>query len=149
LLHLKTGGKTAPLPLKINLTKNERVMGNEINWPLEIVQETTIKIISRLLFGRKAEGDDFKFLVYNQREEIVYGVERLTIKNGEGEIKGIKNLIISDEYRLVLIKPFYLPRQTFLKINENDNQAVFGVLLPFDFNNDGQLSFRDLLWWLN
>lgn len=148
-LHLKTGGKTASLPLKIILTKNEKVMGNEINWPLEIVQETTIKVISRLLFRRKAEGDDFKFLIYNQREEVVYGVEHFSIKNGEGEIKGIKNLIISDEYRLVLIKPFYLPRQTFLKINENDNQAIFRVLLPFDFNNDGQLSFRDLLWWLN
>ena len=82
------------------------------------------------------------------------------MKNGEAEIKGIKNLIIGDKYRLVLIKPFYLPRQTFLKINENDNQAVFKALLPFDFNNDGKLSFGDLLallrkpkllrlWWLN
>jgi len=147
-LHLKTGGKTESLPLKINLTKKGKVIGNQIGWPLEIIQETAIKIISRFLFGRKAAGDDFKFLIYNQREEVVYGVEHFSLKSGEGEIKGIKNLIIGETYRLVLIKPFYLPRQTFLKINEENNIAIFKALLPFDFNNDGKLSFRDCLTFL-
>jgi len=144
-LHLKTGEKIGKIPLKLTLVKNNQIIGNQIEWDLEIVPETNIKLMAKLLFKRRSEGNDFKFLIYNQNEEIVYSVNQLSLKNGEAEIKGIKNLIIGDKYRLVLIKPFYLPRQTFLKINENDNQAVFKALLPFDFNRDGQLSFGDLL----
>ncbi|MCJ7804553.1 hypothetical protein MUP35_02360 [Patescibacteria group bacterium] len=159
-LYLKTGEKLGKSPLKLVLVKNNQVIGNQIEWNLEIVPETSIKMIAKLLFKRKTEGNDFKFLVYNQNEEIVYSLGRFTLKNGEAEIKDIKNLIIGDKYRLVLIKPFYLPRQTFLKIEEENNQAVFKALLPFDFNQDGQFSFKDLwtllrrpklfkLWWLN
>ena len=146
-LHLKTGEKIETLTLKINLTKDGKIIGNQIEWKLEIVQETTIKIIAKLLFKKKALGDNFKFLVYNQNEEVVYSVNRFEMKSNETEIKGIKNLIINDQYRLVLIKPFYLPRQTFLIVGEKNNQASFRVLLPFDFNQDGRFSWGDL-WTL-
>jgi hypothetical protein len=159
-LYLKTGEKLGKMPLKLSLIKNNQVAGNQIDWNLEIVPETNIKLMVKLLFKKRSEGDDFKFLIYNQNEEVVYSVNQFSLKNGGAEIKGIKNLIIGDEYRLVLIKPFYLPRQAFLKVNEDDNQAAFKVLLPFDFNKDGKLSFGDFLallkkpkllklWWLN
>ena len=142
-LYLKTGEKTGKIPLKINLTKNNQVIGNQIDWDLEIVPETTIKIITKLFLKRKTNGNDFKFLIYNQKEEVVYGLNRFEIKNGETEIKGIKNLVIDEQYRLVLMKPLYLPRQMFLKIGEKDNVAIFKTLLPFDFNQDGRFSLSD------
>jgi hypothetical protein len=143
-LYLKTGEKTGDLPLKVSLAKDGRTLGNQIDWKLEIVQETTIKIIANLLFKRKAQGDNFKFLVYNQNEEVIYSVNRFPLKDGKAELKGLKNLVIGDQYRLVLIKPFYLPRQTFLIIDEKDNQASFKILLPFDFNQDGRFSPEDV-----
>ena len=158
-LYLKTGEKTGQQKLKIALTKNEKLIGNQIDWNLEIMPETTIKIIAKLLFKKTTQGNDFKFLIYNQKEEVVYGLNRFTMKNGEAEIENIKNLIIGDVYRLVLIKPFYLPRQIFLKIGEKDNVAKFETLLPLDFNQDGRFSWSDLFtlfkkpkliffWWL-
>jgi hypothetical protein len=159
-LYLKTGEGLGEKPLELVLTKGNKIIGNQIKWDLEIVPEININLKAKLLFKKNNKGDDFKFLIYNKNEEIVYSVPRFSLKNGEAEIKDVKNLIIGDEYRLVLIKSFYLPQQTFLKINENDNQAVFKILLPLDFNNDGKLSFSDLtalfkkpkllrLWWLN
>lgn len=142
-LYLKTGEKTGQQKLKIALTKNEKLIGNQIDWNLEVVPETTIKIIAKLLFKKTTQGNDFKFLIYNQKEEVVYGLNRFEIKNGETEIKGIKNLVIDEQYRLVLIKPLYLPRQMFLKIGEKDNVALFKTLLPFDFNQDGRFSWSD------
>jgi len=142
-LYLKTGEKIGQQKLKIALTKNEKLIGNQIDWNLEVVPETTIKIIAKLLFKKTTQGDDFKFLIYNQKEEVAYGLNRFEIKNNETEIKGIKNLVIDDQYRLVLMKPFYLPRQMFLKIGEKDNVAVFKTLLPFDFNQDGRFSWGD------
>lgn len=143
-LHLKTSNKTENLDLKIFLAKNEKMIGNQINWPLEVVPESTINLIAKLLFKRKSIGDDFKFLIYNENQEVIFQANNFSMKNNQAEIKGLKNLIIGEEYRLVLLKPFYLPRQTFLRINENDNLAKFKTLLPFDFNQDGQLSFYDL-----
>jgi len=142
-LYLKTGEKTGQQKLKIALTKNEKLIGNQIDWDLEIVPETTIKIITKLFLKRKTNGKDFKFLIYNQKEEVVYGLNRFEVKNGEAEIKGVKNLVIDDQYRLVLMKPLYLPRQMFLKIGEKGNVALFKTLLPFDFNQDGRFSLSD------
>ncbi|MCX6725747.1 MAG: hypothetical protein NT052_00305, partial [Candidatus Shapirobacteria bacterium] len=88
-----------------------------------------------------------KFLIYNQNQEVIFSADNFQMNNNETEIKGLKNLIIDDQYRLVLLKPFYLPRQTFIKINENNNTATFRVLLPFDFNQDGKLSWSDI-WTL-
>lgn len=146
-LYLKTGENIENLPLKIGLMKDGKIIGNQLDWKLEIVQETTIKIIVNLLFKKRSQGEDFKFLVYNQNEEVVYSVNRFPLKDGQAEIKGLKNLVIGDQYRLVLIKPFYLPRQTFLIIDEKNNQASFKILLPFDFNQDGRFSPKDV-WHL-
>jgi hypothetical protein len=143
-LYLKTGSQTGKINLKINLTKNHQMVGNQIDWHLEIVPEINIKIIAKLLFKKITQGNDFKFLIYNQKEEVVYSLNRFEIKNNEAEIKGIKNLVIGNQYRLVLIKPFYLPRQIFLKIGEKDNVAKFETLLPLDFNQDGRFSWSDL-----
>jgi len=158
-LYLKTGEKTEKLRLKISLTKEGKAV-NQIDWNLEIVPEINIKLITKLLFKSKTTASDFKFLIYNQNEEVIFSLNDLPVKNGESEIKGLKNLIIGETYRLVLIKPFYLPRQLLLVINENNNIATFKSLLPFDFNQDGRLSLSDLLtllkkpklitlWWLN
>jgi len=143
-LHLKTGNQAEKLDLKIFLAKNQKMIGNQIDWKLEIVPETTIKLIAKLLFKRKSLGDDFKFLIYNENQEVIFQTTNFPMKNNQAEIKGLKNLIIGKQYRLVLLKPFYLPRQTFLEINENNNLAQFKVLLPFDFNQDGRLSLNDL-----
>lgn len=142
-LYLKTGGNTEKLKFQISLNKANKIV-SQTDWNLEIIPEINIKLISKLLFKRNTTGYDFKFLIYNQNEEVVFGQEGFSIKNGQGEIKGLKNLIIGDQYRLVLIKPFYLPRQLLLVINENNNVATFKPLLPLDFNQDGKFSFSDL-----
>ena len=159
-LYLKTGEKLGKGNLKISLTKNNQMIGNQIDWNLEIVPEIKIKLIAKLLFKRKTTASDFKFLIYNQNEEVIFSLNDLPIKEGQAEIKGLKNLIIGETYRLVLIKPFYLPRQVFLRVNEDNNLAAFKTLLPFDFNQDGRFTLKDLLslfkkprlitlWWLD
>jgi hypothetical protein len=158
-LYLKTSEKTDKLKLKISLTKAGKAV-NQIDWNLEIVPEIDIKLITKLLFKRKTTANDFKFLIYNQNEEVIFSLNDLPIKEGQTEIKGLKNLIIGETYRLVLIKPFYLPRQLLLVINEDNNFAVFKTLLPLDFNQDGCFTLKDLLslfkkpklitlWWIN
>jgi hypothetical protein len=55
---------------------------------------------------------------------------------------------LGEKYRLVLLKPGYLPRQTFVTFTDkNVSEAKIKLMLPLDFNNDGKLSLKDLIFW--
>ncbi len=159
-LHLKTGERLGKFNLELGIAKNGKIVTNFLPWNLEIVPQVSVKLKANLLFKKEDEGKDFRFLIYNPNEEIVFEISNINFQKGVGEIKGINNLIIGERYRLVLLKPFYLPRQAFLTITQEKNEVIFETMLPLDFNLDGKFSFADIiklfrkpkllkLWWFN
>lgn len=159
-LHFKTGEEVEKLDLSLAVAKNGEVVSNLVAWPIEVVPLININFRAKLFQKRISSGQDFKFLIYNQKEEIVFEREGVTVKDSQGRIEDVNNLVIGQEYRLVLLKPYYLPRQTFLIAEENENEIVFKKMLPLDFNLDGRFSWEDALaliknprllrlWWLN
>lgn len=143
-LYLKTKDKVEKFEPVLGVAKEGEIVSNLISWPLETVPPLTINVKVNFFPIRLATGSDFKILIYNAKEEIVFASPGLTIVNSRGELDGVNNLIIGEKYRLVILKPYFLPRQEFLTVAEKDNQVSFKSMLPLDFNLDGKLSGEDL-----
>ncbi|MBM3209146.1 hypothetical protein FJZ40_02535 [Candidatus Shapirobacteria bacterium] len=144
-LFLKTKDKIGKFDLSLSFFKNEKVLTSPLPWPLEVVPLVKVKLTVKLFPKKETAGNDFKFLIYDEKERVIFEKTGLEIKNGHGEIEDVRNLAIGQKYRLVILKPFYLPRQEIFTIGEKENNVAFKPLLPFDFDEDGKFSGRDLL----
>ncbi len=143
-LYLRTKGQVGKADLSLGIAKEGEMVSNVFSWPLELLTPLKINIKVNVFPGRTAFGNDYKILIYNAKEEMVYAMTGLAIKGGRGELSSVNNLIVGGKYRLVILKPYFLPRQTFLTVAEKDNQVSFKPMLPLDFNLDGRFSFEDL-----
>ncbi len=129
----------------LGIAKEGKIVSNLLPWTLMIMGPLKIQVKINAFSGKAANGSDFKILVYNQKEEMVFATTGLSVKDGRGELSEVNNLIVGDTYRLVVLKPYFLPRQTFLKVGEKDNRVSFRMMWPLDFNLDGRFSAEDLL----
>ena len=157
-LHLKTPENLAKLSLSLAVTKNTQAVSNQYPWSLEVLPAPSLKFNVAAFPKIKTSGDDFKILLYNEQNEVVFEKDNVGVRNGQGAVEEVNNLAIETKYRVVILKPYYLPRQEFLVFQEGQNQITFKPMLPLDFNRDGKLSFVDLftifikprlarLWW--
>ena len=144
VLSIKTPSVPGKLELSLGVEKAGKVVSNSVSWPLQLIAPPDINLKVSLALKTKTDGNDFKFLIYNSKEEVIFEKTALNIQSGQGKIEGVNNLVIGERYRLVILKPYYLPRQTYLTIQEKGNQAVFKPMLPLDFNLDGKFSLADL-----
>lgn len=142
-LYLKTGEKLGKFDLGLVVTKDGEAVSNEEHWSLEIIPAVDIDFKVNLFPKKKSEGKDFKLLIYNDKEEVIFKKDGIEVKDGQGEVKEVKNLAIGQKYRVVILKKYYLPRQGFLTVREEDNQVTFERMLPLDFNFDGKFSLGD------
>lgn len=143
-LYLKTGNNLGRFDLNLAVVKDGKPVSNMFAWPLEMIPAVDLDFKVSLFPKRRTEGDDFKLLIYNDKEEVIFEKDKITVKDGLGKVEKVKNLAIGQKYRVVILKLGYLPRQGFLTVQEKSNQIIFKQMLPFDFNKDGKLSLGDL-----
>lgn len=141
-LYLKTGSQTGHYSASLIVTKNGKPISQKIPWSFEVVPSLGIEFRVSLALKRITEGNDFKVLIYNNKDEVIFEKTNVSVKNGRGQIKKVHNLALDGKYRIVILKPYYLPRQQILVIEQN-NQIDFGKMLPLDFNKDGKFSSSD------
>ncbi|HCR81430.1 hypothetical protein A2875_02610 [Candidatus Gottesmanbacteria bacterium RIFCSPHIGHO2_01_FULL_46_14] len=87
---------------------------------------------------------DVTVLVYDVNEEIVHEFRGLTLSSGHISVEGLKNIVPGQPYRIVVLVPGYLPRQTTVGLDPTLTHIVMRRLLPVDFNFDGTLTIEDL-----
>jgi len=144
-LHLKTPEKLTKLDLSLAITQNHQSVSNQIPWSLEIVPAPSLEFSVSLFPKIKTAGYDFKILIYNEQNEVVFEKNNVEVQNSQGLIEEVNNLALGEKYRVVILKPYYLPRQEFLVFRERKNQITFKPMLPLDFNLDGKFSPKDIL----
>jgi len=159
-LYFKTGDRLGKFDVKLGISLDDKIITQETIWNLEIVPQVDLQLTTKLFPKRVNQGNDFRLLIYNSKQEIVFEKSNVKVAKSQGEIKEINNLVIGEQYRLVLLKPYYLPRQTFLTITQEENEVFFKYMLPFDLNKDGTFSINDFfqvlkkpslfkLWWIH
>jgi len=144
---LKTINKQETSNFKFILEKdNEKILESDI-WSFHILPLPSLKISLSFWPGVKAKSDDFELQIFDIDEKLVFKKKSIKVKNGLGNINEIQNISLGELYRVVILKPGFLPRQKYFVFKTKDNQVEFKKLLPFDTNKDGKFSLKDLLFF--
>jgi len=83
-------------------------------------------------------------LVYDINQTLLHKFTNVPIQKGLMSITGLYQVIPGRQYRIVVLVPYYLPRQEYITMKENENSWTIRRLYPFDFNKDGKLTLTDI-----
>jgi hypothetical protein len=92
----------------------------------------------------RTNGSNFEFQIFDDKQELVYKRKNFKVADGQALINNIQNVVFGRNYRLVLLKPYYLPRQTKIVFTRGVNIAKLKSMFPLDFNRDGKWTGDDL-----
>jgi hypothetical protein len=136
---LKTNENLGAKKIKFVLQKNDKNILESDDWNINILPLPSLK------FETWGRGDDYEIQIFDVDDRLIFKKKKLAIKQGLGELQDIQNIALDELYRVVLLKPYHLPRQEFVVFKKNNNKIKFKLLLPFDFNNDGTFNLKDII----
>jgi len=131
--------------IKFILQKNGKNILESKDWYFNILALPSLKIKTGLFPKLNDSGFDFELQIFDEKENLVFQKKNLLVKVGEGEVASIENIVFGKRYRLVLLKPYYLPRQSYLVFKKGKNKVSFKPMLPLDFDLNGKFSLKDIL----
>jgi hypothetical protein len=85
-----------------------------------------------------------KVLIYDRDNHITAIYNSLPLISGIIKVTNLHNIIPHDPYRIVVIVPYYLPRQLKVNLTQNTTNIKMSRFYPFDINQDGNFSINDL-----
>ena len=142
---LKTIDEKEKKETKFSIIKNGKNILESKSWAFKVLPLPDLNVKVRFWPYGNAWGDDFEIQIFDIDDKLVFKKKGVKITNGEGIIKNVQNIALDELYRVVILKPGYLPRQNFIVFKSQDNTAEFKRMLPFDLNSDGKFDFKDLL----
>lgn len=113
-------------------------------WGIEVLPIPDLELMVKIFPSNTKNTTDFELQVFDYREHMVFNKKDLNMENGVIKVSQIDNIAYNTDYRLVLLKNGYLPRQTYFKFTEYENTAKFEGMLPFDIFVDGKFDFNDI-----
>jgi len=131
--------------IKFVLQKNEEKILESKEWRFDILPLPSLKIKTGLFPKLNDSGYDFEVQIFDERESLVYRKKNFVIKVGVGKIDEVENVVFGRKYRIVILKPYYLPRQNYLVFKKGENKISFKPMLPLDFNLDGSFNLKDIV----
>ncbi|MCS6956612.1 MAG: hypothetical protein NZM02_02075 [Patescibacteria group bacterium] len=142
-LKTKNQGKEK---IKFILKKNNKKILESKEWDINILPLPSLKFKVHYWPWGTPKADDFEIQIFDWEEQLVFKKKGIRVENGVGFIDNIKNITLSDLYRVVILKPGFLPRQQYFVFRSWGNEIKFKKLLPFDKNKDGKFNFfQDVL----
>ncbi len=142
---LKTGLKEGEQLVKFSLVKNGTNILESKSWRFNILPLPSLDFEVGFFPFLKGKGDDFEIQIFDSEERLVFKKKGIEVDNSRGKVKSIQNIAIDELYRVVVLKPGYLPRQSFYVFKQKDNSVEFKKMLPLDFNRDGKFDWNDIL----
>lgn len=149
VLYLQTPAGVNDYHTQLALLKENEIVSNLLDWNITTTPQVDLELYYNLLLNFKKEVNGFQVEIYDENQELVYKKAQVTGQGGKIVLQKIPNIAIGKKYRVVLLQPFYLPRQTFISFRQKSNRASFLAHLPLDWNRDGKWSFADLLWFID
>lgn len=130
---------------KIVLYKDDNPVVQGKDWFFYVLPLPKMEIKVSLFPKINTQGNDFELQVFDEKENLVYKRTNVKARNNQITIDNIQNIVLGDKHRVVLLKPYYLPRQTLVVFKRNYNKIKFESMLPVDFDKDGQLTVKDMI----
>ena len=142
-IYLNTAQGTGAKEVTFVLYKGSNVVLSSVPWSFTVVPLPSVNIKASLFPKIVSAGEDFELQLFDEYEQLVFKKTDISIKRGQGIIDRVENIALGRTYRAVLIKPLYLPRQTYITFTKGDNAIRFDKMFPIDFDSDGALDGND------
>ncbi len=126
------------------LYKNEDKITDLQKWNPEILPLPGLTFRVRLFPAFLIDGSEYEVQIFDDQEQMVYKKMNIGVIGSEGILQGVPNVVLGKRYRVVLLRPYFLPRQTFVVFKKTENKITFPWMLPVDMNSDGKLDAKDL-----
>ena len=141
---LKTNEKLGTQKIKFILQKDGKNILLTEDWKINILPLPMAKFETSFFPFGSGRGEDYEIQIFDTEDRLVFKKKNISVKKGVGELKNIQNIVLDELYRVVILKPYHLPRQEFVVFKKDNNKIKFKSMLPFDFNNDGAFNFKDI-----
>lgn len=144
VIHVKTGDKLGKTTLELNLYRKGKKIATAGSWNVEVLPLPSMDLHLRLLGKPLSEIYTVEVQFFDNKELLVYKEKNVPVNNGIAHLDTVPGVVLGDFYRVVAIKPTYLPRQNFVKVSRGVNTVEFEPFLPLDLNGDGKFDVQDL-----
>ncbi|MFO0703417.1 MAG: hypothetical protein U0525_01695 [Patescibacteria group bacterium] len=136
--------KNVPGMMKIQLVNKKDEIVGEMQKTFVLHPQPSLNIKASILSKGLSTASDFELQIFDENEKLVYRSKSLELVLGRTRISQLSNVVPGKTYRFVLLKPYYLPRQTKLKVANGENMIEFDQMLPLDMDKDGALTLGDV-----
>jgi hypothetical protein len=143
VVHIKAPSEIRTFDVAIAIKRHGRITLLETQ-RVEVVPPPSVVLNAKLGWRRIADANDVTVLVYDDNDNVLHKFTSLTLKDGQVEVKGLSQILPGHPYRIVLLVPYYLPRQIIAPLNATETELTLKRLLPLDFNRDGKFALEDL-----
>lgn len=144
-LYLKTSDREGQFSSNLGLFKGNMKIMDITNWNFRTEPLPSAQIEVKLLPKFNAGGDDYELQIFDKNEQLVLKKKSLKASRGIIVANEVPNVALSEKYRVVILKPYYLPRQTHISFKKGDNIIRFEWMIPVDFNLDGHIGWEDIV----
>ncbi len=110
---------------------------------IKLIPPPAVKLSVQLGWRSLNNASPVTVLVYDHLT-LLHKFHGLTLQNGIVHVEGLRNIVPDNTYRVVILVPYYLPRQIIAKLGNNITSLRMPRLYPLDFNNDGKWSMTDI-----
>ncbi|MFH0749306.1 MAG: hypothetical protein V1917_00100 [Candidatus Gottesmanbacteria bacterium] len=122
---------------------------DNIRTPIEIKTITVVpppsaEITVQLGWRNTSNNQAATVLVYDMKDSLLHKFTDVRIQNNHITVTGLYQIIPGNKYRVVVLIPYYLPRQEIVIMKQENNNWQIKRLYPFDFNRDGKLTLEDI-----
>jgi len=142
-MHIKTPMEEGVVHITFSVKHGQKkVMVEEKD--LTLIPPPTMTLSMQLGWKKENKVDHVLVLVYDHKDTLLHKFQDLTLADGKISVTGLYNMIPGKSYRIVVVAPYYLPRQHIETLTEGRTNVTMKRLLPFDFNKDGTLNIKDV-----
>jgi len=142
VLHLVTPSKPGSYPYSLDVVKENGSVSIE-KGIVKIVPPPALDISVQLGWRTDNTDNNATILIYDYHT-LIHKVHGAEIKNGKAYIDNLHNIIPGHRYRIVMLVPYYLPRQKTLIVHKDTTTIVIPRMYPLDFDLDGALTIKDI-----
>lgn len=144
-LHVKTPQVSGQYPIELYIVHNNQRLFLEKR-TITIVPPPSVRVTAQLGWRRNGNASDVTILLYDQNN-LIHKMSGLTLTNNVVVGPGMSNIIPDHKYRIVVLVPYYLPRQSIASLTSGETNITMKRFYPLDLNRDGKFTLHDL-WTL-
>ena len=141
-LHMETPNTPGEYPYEINLRHFGRSITLETG-TLTLVPPPSISLTIQMGWRKDNATSNATVLVYDHNA-LIHKIPGVQVTGGKAVIGDLRNVVPGNNYRVVVLVPYYLPRQLIVPLAADTTHVAMPRLFPLDFDQDGALTAADL-----